>query len=402
MQTHRVKEWFYIQQAVFWFVFSSLSLSGIPLLSRTPHFFLVVLFFALLPRVLINKTIRFKAEYCAPIIFVLLVGVLSFFGRDSAIDAFMATAISWFGGCSIAFFVRNGYVKIDTVLYALVAASVTNSISVIAGFDSYAAYSADFREVSEDALSLRASGMVGNANLMCVQAILPLFALVLWGNKSRFINWIWPVCLGSGLYSLAASGSRKGVVLFLFYLCFLLIIFFLRSNRSRFGLYTVVSSLILVLAILFFNFDYDVRQLVAVDRIFQALEGNDRSFDERSGFIEIGWVMFFQSPLYGYGLDMFRHLSGTGLYSHNNLIEMAVSGGMLMLFSFYIMYLIVIVKRLKYRNEQPDVFWGSILLLCILFFLDFSMVTYSVRIYAYFVSILLIYKPSIVTARRPA
>lgn len=383
---------FFLRHGVFLFVFTSLSFSGIPALSKVPHVLFALLCFGLFPYVSGNRQIRFKIEFILPILFVFFVGVLALFGKDSATDVFMSTAMAWAGGCLVAYFIQKRRVKIDTVLYAFAAASVANSLSVMAGFDSYAIYSADFREVSEEALGLRASGLVGNANLMAVQALLPLFALVLWGNRIRFVNLIWLCCLSSALYTLSVSGSRKGVLLLMMFVVFVFVVNYFRSNNVRFILMGLLSVGLLVLVMFFIGADYNPRNILAIDRIYYIFEGGDTSFDDRSDFLGIGYLLFIDSPLFGHGLDMFRHLSGYGLYSHNNLIELAVSGGGALLLLFYAIHLVIVVKYASLNGAHLDIKVGSLLLLAVLFFLDFSMVTYGVRVYVFVMTILLLCK----------
>jgi len=376
---------------VFGFVFSSLAFTGVPILSRLPFVFQLILLGRIWDVVLVSRATRLRSEFVGPLVFILVMALCSIGNYDQSGDTFMSIVSVWVGALTVSFYVSRRGVGFDIVIHAFMLAALANAISVLVGFDSYAQFSADFREVSEEALGLRASGLVGNANVMAVQALLPLFGALLWVRFRRF-GWVfWSLALIVGGYTLVVSGSRKGLLLLFLFLVLGMATFFARSKARSF----VAGTLVLCVGLITFQYfgsQFDARDLVAVDRVFLALSGDDQSFDDRSDFLSIGWLLFLQSPIVGHGVDSFRHLSGVGLYSHNNFIELAVSGGVIALLAFYVMHLIVlrgvVVQRPVKRPKVDSVIKASVLVVLLL--LDVSMVTFLSKAYAYILCLLLV------------
>lgn len=106
---------------------------------------------------------------------------------------------------------------------------------------------------------------------------------------------------------------------------------------------------------------------------------HENSLTVRQGLAAVGREAFLARPLTGYGLDGFRFLAGTGgVYSHNNYVELAVSGGIPMLALYYAPQLVALVRGAKRLRGNPAVQLTFAFALCALV-MDVGMVSYVDR-----------------------
>lgn len=165
-----------------------------------------------------------------------------------------------------------------------------------------------------------------------------------------------PILLFAG--AILLTGSRKGMLLLAFLpLCYLL--WRDRRHIRRNLLFLIPVLLALVAAVFLIPPLYQIIGSRFV-RLFQVLlTGNgalETSLKERVGFIAQGWTMFLERPLTGWGMDCFRFNGVTrATYSHNNYIELLVSGGLPALLLFYVPLLLVIVQAVRCAGRRPAV-----------------------------------------------
>ncbi len=120
-----------------------------------------------------------------------------------------------------------------------------------------------------------------------------------------------------------------------------------------------------------------------LQKILEYLEGGARhrslSIIVRNKLIAAGIALIKARPLTGWGLDCFRFLPGSGgTYSHNNYIELLVSGGAPLLLLFYAPYALALKKAFAVRKSSTAV--RALLVLVLLQFpLDWAMVSYFDR-----------------------
>lgn len=374
-----------LSMLVFCYVMSSLALSGIPNWSKLSAGFAAVLWVALFAYSYPNKPLLQK-WYLPPILFIAFCGFLTLLGSDTATDMLITTTVAWMGGIAVGLALRDS-VSVKVVLTAMVGASLANVIAVLYGFDAYAIYHADLREVSEEVLLRRPTGLLDNPNLLALQAILPIFALFLWREYSNKILYV--VGITCAVYAFIVSGSLKGV-----YLLIAIVVYIIITSINKTSLIKLAPIVILsVIAAPFYlsllgsgNYFNDV---LAIERIGLVFSGQESSFNERYSFIILGWEAFSASPIWGHGLDMFRIVSRSGLYSHNNIIELAVSGGILLLVFYYSIFFHIFRRAKKTFSYDDPRYIRYTLLLCILFLLDFTIVSYSVKMIALILSMML-------------
>lgn len=107
----------------------------------------------------------------------------------------------------------------------------------------------------------------------------------------------------------------------------------------------------------------------------------DASTDTRSHFIELGYAYFLKEPIYGYGIDCFREIRGAyDTYSHNNYIELLFGIGLPGTITYYLMYLIPLLKGVYnyFNNRNKNVIIGILIIFACLFS-DYGLVSYFSR-----------------------
>ena len=90
------------------------------------------------------------------------------------------------------------------------------------------------------------------------------------------------------------------------------------------------------------------------------LGGNaDSSFDTREEMAQLGIKWFWEKPFLGYGLGnysmLYGALTGRYTYSHNNFVEILVSGGLVGFIIYYSIYAFIFIKLFKSVFIKKDV-----------------------------------------------
>lgn len=375
-----------INISIFGYVFASLALSGIPGLSRSSALFAVLLISILASNFLRNKLVIGKWSVPS-VIFLIHCFLLATLKWDSASELFISTAVAWAGGIAVAVAVQNG-ASIRMVIYGMAAASLASAIAVATGFDSYVSFVADLEIESEAVLEQRATGLVGNANVLAYQAMLPLFCFGLWRDHVQ--KFIWVIVLGCAIQALLVTGSRKGLFLALVFIPY---IFLIVGNSARARQKLIFIAITALSCIGLFVYIQGIDGLskidnVAIERVILATQGRDDSYLERLDLVNVGFERFLVNPILGHGFDMFKSISGYGKYAHNNIIELAVDGGLMMLFTFYLIYIYAAFSGLRNFMKSDMRRYMQIGIVLILFFLDFGLVSYTQKIWPIILTIL--------------
>lgn len=240
-----------------------------------------------------------------------------------------------------------------------------------------------------DAWGERYFGTVGNANSLAIVMIASIFASIVLLHKKKEIHitflYYQYINILLAAYMIMLTLSKKGVI-FGFILIFIFLTLSIKSIKKP----KTILKLIMLSAIsivLIYNF-------ITLDDIMNTLNGIERRFSnfhsqitsqhqtkfgstgERKYFIELGWGLFKDKPLFGYGLDNFREFAHT--YSHNNYIELLVGVGLVGMMIFYSIYFFLVKKILRMK----DAFLKTIFLVivCIILLMDFALVSYRNKI----------------------
>ena len=262
----------------------------------------------------------------------------------------------------------------------MLAAAVTNVIAVHLCIDTTPI---EYRGAND----LRATGLLGNANVLAIN--LSLAAIVVW-LIPKIPFFIRIIALFVTFYGIAVSGSRKGVILGAL---LLLLVVLKLIRKSSLAAQTALLGSFFVGAVIYFQYLDKIASflndnVLAINRFSLIFYDIDTSFSERKWFIDTGLQIWKEEPFFGKGLGQFSIISGSGAYSHNNYIELLVSGGILALVLYYLLYLVIIYK--SYRTHRL-LFLYSLLIVGTLIFTDMAMVSFTNRANMIFVAFVLWY-----------
>ena len=111
------------------------------------------------------------------------------------------------------------------------------------------------------------------------------------------------------------------------------------------------------------------------------------STEKRIEMIQVAEEMFWEKPLFGWGIGAFAKYAGFGYYCHNNYMEILVSGGII---AFLIYYAFILIQGLNIFNMRKGKYKSlACMLLLSLLLLDFSTVNFYADVIFYFRTVLL-------------
>jgi hypothetical protein len=266
----------------------------------------------------------------------------------------------------IAFFSYPG-LRCQGVLFTVMVWTVLNFIFLILWINGYYVYkNGDF------------SGLFGNRNNFSVQTVILVCLLSGFVDTHRMLKF---VLILTNFVMIVFSLSMTGFLFFFFVIFYPL--FIKVSNIKK--IIIAISGIIAITTMIILLPDVQKRLiqflLVFTDR--SSLSGSGSAF-LRSWLIIEGFNTILKHPLQGVGVDNSRFVlippvfqmrnTGTGLYSHNNWIEMGLNAGFPGLFIFYfpVVYILIKVKK-------DNRYWITIKTLALLFLLSgISVVQYNV------------------------
>lgn len=140
------------------------------------------------------------------------------------------------------------------------------------------------------------------------------------------------------IFVLLESGSRKSAMAFVIF--FSVLLFYLTKSKYRSIALLLVGSLVIGYYIV-------GEQVIGQTALFYrtSSENVEAGSDIRISLIEEGFSMFLNSPLLGIGLGSFSTFSSSGLYAHNDYIEVLASTGIIGLALYLTIYWYIYCKN---------------------------------------------------------
>lgn len=165
-------------------------------------------------------------------------------------------------------------------------------------------------------------------------------------KKYKLFNF---VVLCASFICTMSSGSKKALLIVVIGVLYLIYKSYgIRQFYKVIGL-TLFAGILFYMAIHLPMFEMLRRRFEGSINALLGKSGGDSSTVTRMSFIETGWRLFKDKILIGYGADNFKYVSGVGVYSHNNFIEILVNFGIIGFTMFYSMY---VVAFRNMRKEQ--------------------------------------------------
>ena len=178
------------------------------------------------------------------------------------------------------------------------------------------------------------------------------------------------------LFMILLSGGRKYV---LYLSVFLYLSLLMTSKRKNIGSIIAGSILVCVLIVLLFYAIMNVDILYdSIGYRFDGMLNNEAvGQDDQKGLMLRGIKLFLQRPLFGWGLNAYKYVSGTGIYSHSNYVELLANHGIFVSILYYSQHFACLRKMMRnisHPSEQIKLFFP---LLVSILVLDVFCVTYN-------------------------
>ena len=231
---------------------------------------------------------------------------------------------------------------------------------------------------------------IGNENVIGLLCSISISIYIYSFMRSKKIINLIPII--SMLSMILLTGSRKNILLLIISATILL---YLENKKSLKGLLKIgIFSAILIIIVLYLIFNVEVFYNVIGVRIEQFIEvllfgGELSKSDElRSYMMKFGIQQFFNKPILGYGIDGYAVLLnndiGIKLYSHNNFVELLVTGGIIGFIVYYGVYLKLLASLLKnklnYSKPLFSILFG-------IFIISYTQVILKIKIFYILLSI---------------
>ncbi len=257
--------------------------------------------------------------------------------KDTApFDTFAQLASAFLGGIALALALRVG-VSFKALVYAQLAVNLLQIVIVLSGQGPEPLPGED---------TFRYTGLTGNANLLALQLTLGACLIWLLPRKAGVLPCAFAV--GAVIFAVAVTGSRKAILIGLFFLILVFIqaVVLVPKKRRRLMVASAVATACLSGLFLGHWIYQNGAEILAVRR---TLDYEDSSYRKRADMAEQGLKLWQQAPVFGNGLDAFRGLSGQGTYAHNNYVELLCDLGLVGTLLFYTLHAQVLIRAARAR-----------------------------------------------------
>ena len=231
---------------------------------------------------------------------------------------------------------------------------------IIVGLSGY--YTGELQMSVYIASHTQVEGLTRNANSFAYHLLFVIFAMFfLWESKSSLWQRIFfSSIIGMAVIGVTYSASRKG---FLGVLAFMLLWFyFCQGRRFTEKPIRVFMIFLLLSGLAYFSVDYAMSHTYLGKRYERLVKfGRFMEYGEHSRIqmYRDGLEMIKEKPICGVGLDQFRVLSSSGLYSHSDYIEVAANTGIVGFVLYFSIFVVLWLRlnRIKRMTNDPHLLY---------------------------------------------
>ena len=226
-----------------------------------------------------------------------------------------------------------------------------------------------------------------NVNPLSMRLVLGvvLAMFLIFDNSKKKVKFIYAIHVVISLGMILLLGSRRSLVAAS--VGFML----LRTLTTRKIMKSVVFGAIITFVLIYVSLNVPILYTIIgqrLERTVYSVLGSGALDAGRANLISRGWDLFAQRPFGGWGAGNYQYVSGFGMYSHNNYVELLVSFGILGFPLFYVLHCIILLRTRIHTRLGPL----SITLLFILLLSDFAAPGYDVFYIHLFLAMLVSFK----------
>lgn len=234
----------------------------------------------------------------------------------------------------------------------------------------------------------RIGSTLGNPNVFSLTLILGiiflfhnlLFPTKRWPKISKALSVI--LILFFSFNIIFYTGSRKGMFLLLA-LSLIYSIYAFKNTRIR-GKVCLLFAFPSLQLFLFFTIIRSEHFNRFRNFFLLATGGtvSEGSINTRIGMVYRSIQLWNKKPIFGWGIDQYKNISGFGKYSHNNYSEILVNNGLIGFLTYYLLFVLLIFSSLYiYKNKSQNVGFWLFSILILLIINDFGAVSYYSKLY---------------------
>jgi len=281
------------------------------------------------------------------------------------------------------------YFKIEKyILYGIILGGVYNYLILFDIIPYVSEYTLHFKH--------RFVGTTNNPNVLAIYMLFNILAsfILLQENKSKLSTLLFLSNIFLAFYTIIMTASKKGVIFSLL----LLSIYLISSLKSKKSV--IISIFFIIVSIMMFNTSL-IEKVDGINNLIHRFEVAQLAFTsnkvsgstyERLYLIETAYEVFskdFGTILLGTGQRTFELQNKLGLYAHNNYMELISNLGLIGLFLFYSMYVVLFKEVLKVQDKSIKYFLLGFLLILLL--MDNALVSYTFKATFFIFIFLVIY-----------
>ena len=203
------------------------------------------------------------------------------------------------------------------------------------------------------------------------------------------VNVLAIVLAAISLLMLAASGSRKALIMVVGGVLLLFIFRNIDNKRILNSLAKIVMTFValIIIGLIISKTSLFEATFGRIETMINGFLGSgtvDTSTQVRLRMVEIGKELFYRHPILGIGMDNAQIYAGAefnrkGFYLHNNYIEMLADGGILGFVIYYWIYAYLLIGLIKKRLYRSGEYMIVLILLLTYLIMDYGMVTYETK-----------------------
>ena len=226
----------------------------------------------------------------------------------------------------------------------------------------YIVLTMDMTQLGEDRIGVDTINEMWNANniglKMCIGFAISLYFLT--KQRKLFEKIIYIASAVFFVFVALFTGSRKALLMIM---ALLVIFYWLKAKKHRILIFILACGV--AVALYYLVMTVEPLYNVLGSRMEELVKGvfgggtTEGSFNVREKMAQLGINWFWEKPFFGYGLGnysmLYGALTGKYTYSHNNFVEMLVSGGLVGFIIYYSIYAFIFIKLLKSIFIKRDV-----------------------------------------------
>ncbi len=331
--------------------------------------------------IIINRNIKINSYLIWYSLFILLCGASILFVESnisSAISVLKTLVVVLGIGVSVTIAVKEKK-EIEMVLYCMSIGSVFLMLYLI-----FSGYVAEY-DALNDTTKRFGNELTGNANIFAAIYMIAACAsaYIILTNKKKTVKLAFALAFALQMYGLVLAGSRKNLLIPFFMLYILFIQKKDKKGRSHLIITTIIGVFVMLLGyyllmnvpFLYDNIGYRFETVIEYET------GNAVSADTsamvREAMREKAMVLWTDHPIFGYGLNMFTAVSGFGMYTHNNFLELMCNHGIVGMILYYSFYGYLLYKLFKNKSQHKMFKYFSIAMVISELIYEYGAITYN-------------------------